>query len=257
MKRVDFKKQSSIFYIGKGLIIGSVVITASLGFLLGFLVGRQVHPLPETPSNSTASLPVKEPAQNPEVAPVTEPMQQSSESAHMMSVPEKNTQPAQEQQGVESRAISPVQSPGGSNRDSASSPSEKAQKQAPSQSTVKAGQAQTAKPSQGSPEKKDGKSLQDKEEVTKIEATRKYTVQVGAFKNAEEADALRNKMSKKGYKAFVTAAKTKKQEILHKVMVGEYKTRREAEVLSVKLKNSEGLRTFVTFVMKEGATRQH
>jgi cell division septation protein DedD len=255
MKRVDFKKQSSVFYIGKGLIIGSVVITASLGFLLGFLVGKQVHPLPETPPNSSASLPVKEPAQNPEVAPVTEPLQQSSESAHM-SVPEKNTQPAAEQQGLESRAIPPVQ-PGGSNRDSASSSAEKARKQAPSQSTVKAGQAQTTKPSQGSPEKKDSKSPQDKQEATKIEATRKYTVQVGAFKNAEEADALRTKMSKKGYKAFVTAAKTKKQEILHKVMVGEYKTRREAEVLSVKLKNSEGLRTFVTFVMKEGATRQH
>ena len=34
------------------------------------------------------------------------------------------------------------------------------------------------------------------------------------------------------------------------------RTRKEAEVLSIKLKNSEGLRTFVTFVMQEGAIRQ-
>jgi hypothetical protein len=39
-------------------------------------------------------------------------------------------------------------------------------------------------------------------------------------------------------------------------MVGEFRTRKEAEVLSIKLKNSEGLRTFVTFVMQESATRQ-
>lgn len=256
MKRVDFKKHSPVFYIGRSLIIGSVVITASLGFLLGFFVGKQANPLPDTTSNSAVSLPEREPAENTARTPVNELSQQQPETAQL-SVPEKNPQPAQEQKSPESRTTSPVQTPGGSLRDAGiSSSSEKPQNQAASQHTVKTQQAQATKPVQVSPEKKDAKTQQDKLKSPKTTATRKYTVQVGAFKNAEEADALKTKLSKKGYKVFVTAAKTKKQEILHKVMVGEYKTRKEAEVLSVKLKNSEGLRTFVTFVMQEGATRQ-
>jgi cell division septation protein DedD len=117
-------------------------------------------------------------------------------------------------------------------------------------------QLKETKPKQSAPEPKDTKVAQDKLKTQKTPLTRKYTVQAGAFKNPDEADALKTKMSKKGYKSFVTAAKTKKQETLHKVMVGEFRTRKEAEVLSIKLKNSEGLRTFVTFVMQESATRQ-
>jgi cell division septation protein DedD len=255
MKRVDFKKHSSVFYIGKGLIIASVVITVSLGFLLGFFVGKQVHPQIETKAPSIAPVKEKEPEQNPQETPVKGLSQQESETSHG-SEPEQNATPVQDQKASESRTTRTAQTTGGNLRDTSVPPSEKRFDQAGSQGASKTKQAQPIKPTQVSPDKKDTRIAQDKQQSPKTAAARKYTVQVGAFKNPEEADALKTKMSKKGYKAFVTASKTKKQDILHKVMVGEYKTRKEAEVLSIKLKNSEGLRTFVTFVMQEDATRQ-
>jgi cell division septation protein DedD len=255
MKRADFKKPSQVFYIGKGLIIGSVVITASLGFLLGFFVGKKTYPLSETTPEIAVSVQEKVAEENAKGTPVREPLQEPSQAAQMPGQ-EKSMQTAQDQSSPESHTIPPVRTPASNLRTTGFSSSGKGQIQGASQSAGKTEQAQATKSVPVSTEKKDAKTPQDKQESPKTTAIRKYTVQVGAFKNAEEADALRTKMSKKGYKAFVTAAKTKKQEILHKVMVGEYRTRQEAEVLSVKLKNSEGLRTFVTFVMQEGATRQ-
>ncbi len=255
MKRVDFKKHSSVFYIGRGLIVASIVITASLGFLLGFFVGKQMHSPPETKSTSVAPLKEKELEQNPQETPVKGLLQQQSETSQV-SAPEQKASTPQDQKAPESRTTPPVQTTGGNLRDTGVSTSEKQRDQIESQVVPKTKQAQATKPSQVSHDKKDTRIGQDKQQSPKTAATRKYTVQVGAFKNPEEADALKTKMSKKGYKVFVTPTKTKKQDILHKVMVGEYKTRKEAEVLSVKLKNSEGLRTFVTFVMQEGTTRQ-
>ena len=252
MKRVDFKKHSSIFYIGRGLIIGSIVIASSLGFLLGFFVGKQVQPPAEMPTTgivspegseqSSQETQAKESLQQPETAQLTD--------------TEKNDQPPKNQQTGEPQVTQPVQKPQATVRDTDLSSSEKHRNQLQSTGTPKAKQVQETKPKPGSPEPKDTKAAQDKLKTPKNPLTRNYTVQAGAFKNPDEADALKTKMSKKGYKSYVTTAKTKKQETLHKVMVGEFKTRKEAEVVSIKLKNSEGLRTFVTFVMQEGAIRQ-
>ena len=93
------------------------------------------------------------------------------------------------------------------------------------------------------------KIVQKTQETVKAAKTRKYTVQVEAFKNTSTADALKEKLGKKGYKASVISVKTKKQENLFKVIVGEFTNRKEAEVMSVKLKKTENLQhAFVTFV---------
>ena len=253
MKRVDFKKHSSIFYIGRGLIIGSIVLASSIGFLLGFFVGKQVQPPAKTPM--TSIVPPEGLEQSSQEAQVKESLQQP-ETAQLPE-PVKNEQSSKKQQTGEPQVTQSAQTkPQATLRDSDLSSSEKLRNQPQSPGTPKTKQAQEAKPKQGSPELKDTKVAQDKMKSQKTALTRKYTVQAGAFKNSDEADALKTKMSKKGYKSYITTAKTKKQETLHKVMVGEFKTRKEAEVLSIKLKNSEGLRTFVTFVMQEGAIRQ-
>jgi len=44
MKRMDPRGKSSVFYIGKGVIILSLITTSSLGFLLGFFVGKNMQP---------------------------------------------------------------------------------------------------------------------------------------------------------------------------------------------------------------------
>ena len=76
--------------------------------------------------------------------------------------------------------------------------------------------------------------------------TKKYTVQVGAFKNASDADALKAELDKEGYRTYITRSETKKDGDLYKVRIGEFDTRKEAEVLSIKIKNRQGLQTFVT-----------
>ena len=42
MKKFDLKEKSSVFYIGKGVIILSIIVTSSISFMLGFFVGKSV-----------------------------------------------------------------------------------------------------------------------------------------------------------------------------------------------------------------------
>jgi len=109
----------------------------------------------------------------------------------------------------------------------------KAKEMTPSQSILKAGESQ---------------------ETRKSTSSRKYTVQVGAFKNSSDAHALMLKLDKKGYHAAVIMTKAKNEKIF-KVLVGEFNTREEAEVFSIKLKKTEGLKAFVTFRTQQEALR--
>jgi cell division septation protein DedD len=95
---------------------------------------------------------------------------------------------------------------------------------------------------------KRGVNSQDRENQGSNAAseTKKYIVQVGAFRKASDADALRSKLGKKGYKAFLIELKTKNIGPLYRVAVGSFSTRNEAELLAVQMKKSEGLKTFVT-----------
>jgi cell division protein FtsN len=79
----------------------------------------------------------------------------------------------------------------------------------------------------------------------KVQSGPVYTVQVGAFRNRKDADALAADLEGKGLK--VRRQKVgKKDKALYKVMVGEFGEKKEAEVLALKLKKTEGLKTFVT-----------
>jgi cell division septation protein DedD len=46
MKQADSKDRSSVIYIGKGILIAAIIITASLCFTLGFFVGKSFRPSP-------------------------------------------------------------------------------------------------------------------------------------------------------------------------------------------------------------------
>jgi hypothetical protein len=73
-----------------------------------------------------------------------------------------------------------------------------------------------------------------------------FTVQVGAFKNASYAEALRAWLKEKGYSAYMTLSGVKEGEKLYKVCIGRFTEREKAKTLSKKIRNSEGLQTFVT-----------
>jgi cell division protein FtsN len=78
-----------------------------------------------------------------------------------------------------------------------------------------------------------------------------YTVQVGAFKDASEADALKKRLENGGYKTYSALSESKKERGLYKVWVGKFRTRKEAEELSAKIKKAEGLQAFVTVKKEE------
>jgi cell division septation protein DedD len=90
---------------------------------------------------------------------------------------------------------------------------------------------------------------------SKMPSVTLYTVQVGAFKNASDADALKKKLEKKGYKTSMAPSESKKEGALYKVWVGKFSTRKDAETLSMKIKKTESLQAFVT-VKKEESVRR-
>lgn len=72
-----------------------------------------------------------------------------------------------------------------------------------------------------------------------------FTVQVGAFKNQKEAEKLALRLEDKGYRALVKKV-TANDILLHKVTVGEFVKRKDAEVFALKFRVTEGLDAFVT-----------
>ncbi|MEJ2697880.1 MAG: SPOR domain-containing protein [Candidatus Sulfobium sp.] len=74
-----------------------------------------------------------------------------------------------------------------------------------------------------------------------------YTVQIGALSDEKDAEDFRTRYRKKGYKAYIVSAKDKRGETIYKIRIGEFRNRRDADLLSLKLRKTEGLNTFVTF----------
>jgi D-alanyl-D-alanine carboxypeptidase (penicillin-binding protein 5/6) len=74
--------------------------------------------------------------------------------------------------------------------------------------------------------------------------TSAFTVQVGAFRNKEAAETLRQKLRKRGYSAYVTAVGTRAAR-LFKVRIGEFDSQGEAKRLVGRLKSQMGLQALV------------
>ena len=77
-----------------------------------------------------------------------------------------------------------------------------------------------------------------------------FTIQVGAFNDAYYAKALKTRLNKKGYHAFITISSSKKGRF-YKVLIGKFINRGKAEMLSAKIKRDEGIQTFVTLWKKQ------
>ena len=74
-----------------------------------------------------------------------------------------------------------------------------------------------------------------------------YAVQVGAFRNASYAKSLKMILIQRGYDAYMTNSKSKNKGEFHKVLIGKFGDKAEAEKLSRKIAKTEGLQTFITF----------
>jgi cell division septation protein DedD len=200
MKQTDFREKPQVVFIGKWFIIFSIIVTSSLGFVLGYYVGKSARPPIE---NQIPVQPLPENIEQNNVNSQDTLAQQPEQQEDVIIKPPKTTQETQETKQVQEI--------------------------------------------QKNPEDKKTIQIQETDKNMETQKTRKYTVQVGAFKNISDADALKENLNKKGYKTFVTQGETKKHETIFKVKVGEFDTRKEADLLSVKIRKSEGLKTFVTF----------
>lgn len=218
MKNSDFNEKESVYFINKWVIILAIVITSSVGFTLGFFVGKSV----QSPTYQQQIIPHGEDSLQQDVLSqenissptLLEQIQDTSGSSSLQSQQDinftetKTNELNQTQQKVQSMK-----------------PQEKQQKNT-NQQTNKAQPNIVG------------------QETTKIV---RYTIQAGAFKNPTEAESLKKILEKKGYKPYVVLSKTKNNEKIYKVRVGEFNTRKEAEILSLRIKKSDGLNTFVTF----------
>jgi len=72
-----------------------------------------------------------------------------------------------------------------------------------------------------------------------------FVVQVAAVRQKAEADAIRGRLTKKGYPAFVATAGTPGAPT-YRVRVGKYTSKREADTIAAKLEREEQFKPWVT-----------
>ncbi len=212
----EFAEKPFGFMLGKEFIIVLVIIFSGLSFTLGYFVGKSNAPKPEPALQAVESsgqlqkqeMPPAPPS--PAIAPASE--QTQARPPLQLAVLPPMKEPASQ--------IVPI--------------TEKPVQQ------KKSAEPQIVKPAAEKPAQKvePASALETKSAL--------YTVQIGAFRNVVEAKHLKAKFDKKGYKSFISAGKNKKSQKIFKVKTGEFKEKKEAEVLALKLKKTEGLQTYVT-----------
>jgi cell division septation protein DedD len=95
-----------------------------------------------------------------------------------------------------------------------------------------------------SPEKTAGKPVAKKKPAVLKEE--KFSLQIGAYKNRKDAEALLNKFLDKGYTAYVYKNRTSDMKTIYQVRVGKFDEKRAAERLSQKLRELEEMDSFIT-----------
>jgi cell division septation protein DedD len=208
--------------MGKGIIILSVAIISSISFILGFFVGKSMKS--QVADQSSVVKPLQDTVPENIETEVKEPSSQQT--------PQSQALQTAETQKPEIEKINIAQETREINKPRQAQEPEQNRESRRTKETEKSVTAQDSK---------------KERETQKPPKAIKYTVQIGAFKNDTDADTMKVKYSKKGYKPFIVVSTTKKHEKLYKVMIGEFQNRKEAELLSVKIKKAEGLQTFVTF----------
>ena len=94
--------------------------------------------------------------------------------------------------------------------------------------------------------KKEKTALPETRRTDPAKGGAEFSVQLGALKNSAEAKRLKNKYSGEGYSTYITVVSGKNKEKIYKVKAGKFRDRKDAELLSVKLKKNGAIHAFVT-----------
>ena len=103
--------------------------------------------------------------------------------------------------------------------------------------------AKTAPAKSAAPAVATGNTAKEPAEATASGAG--FVVQVAAVRQKAEADAIRGRLTKKGYPAFVATAGTPGAPT-YRVRVGKYPSKREADTIAAKLEREEQVKPWVT-----------
>ena len=204
----EFAERPSAFMVGKEFIIVLVIVFSGLSFTLGYFVGK---------SGDRKAQPALQPVESPDLSQKQElPPAPASLAAA----------PAPEQ----TQAVpAPIREPVTKIMPAAEKPAR-----------PKSAQSQLAEPAQEkSAQKADSAAAKESKNAM-------YSVQIGAFKNIADAKNMKAKFDRKGYKAFISESRNKKAQKIFKVKTGEFREKKEAELLALKIKKTEGLQTYVT-----------
>lgn len=114
------------------------------------------------------------------------------------------------------------------------------------------------------PEKTDNKEEKKQKEKPKAEAKNKiakkekikadssskekrFTLQIAAFKEKDKAEDVAGSLKKKGYEPYIVPVTISDKGVWYRVRIGRFSTRPDAQNVQAKLKNSEGISSFITF----------
>ncbi len=101
------------------------------------------------------------------------------------------------------------------------------------------------------PPEKTGESSEEprpavSEEGKSALAKAKYTLQVAAFNNPQEAQDLVNQMKKKGYDAYQVTGSAAAKGTLHRVRIGYFQTLQEARQVALAFEKRENLKPIIS-----------
>ncbi len=87
------------------------------------------------------------------------------------------------------------------------------------------------------------------EEAKSVPGKAKYTLQVAAFNNPQEAQDLVNQMKKKGYDAYQVTGSGAAKGTLHRVRIGYFQTLQEARQFALAFEKKENLKPIISNLM--------
>ena len=219
-------------------MIVMVVIFSALSFTLGYFVGKSgVDKKAENPSQAAEMIPIP---QKQETAALPQPQNVSvAENKNTPQAEETPKEPVQSRQKepvviVEAKKPEPVNA----DRTAKEKPALQHVAQPATQQLPKEPLKEPGK----KPEAKDSSASEDSRMLDEPV----YTVQLAAFKSASEAKNFSKKHAKKGLKTYITTSTGKNKVKIYKVKSGEFRDRKSADVMSLKLNKTAKLKTFVT-----------
>jgi len=219
----NVKERGPMQLAGKEFVIVIVIVFSSLSFTLGFFVGKksgrnsvagtsQFVTLPEAPDQTRQNAAAQEiPPAAVEVTRRDIPQTRPTGEDNQLSPPSLPTSP--EKTGTDGKA-----------------------RQVPEAAAK-------------------GPAVEIMKEKTALPETRRtapakdgalFSVQLGALKSSAEAKGLKDRYAREGYSTYITVVSGKNKEKIYKVKAGKFRERKDAELLSIKLKKSGAVHAFVT-----------